>query len=247
MTIADEPGAARHQPTAMEICRPLLTVVAALLAFVIAPACGTDTHEYARGEYAIIRDGLSPDKRMSLASHGDGLGGNDNFHVWLMSEPRHRKIVSLDDIGSSNNLDTGPDAYHAVWTVDSRRVAVYFRSDRHAMELNLYNIDGRRVRLISGPSLFRDVTSRDVGRQDDLRRSESEIEWRGSKRFVLREYRLFLTSDPSFVRTLGAYGKVTDKIDDGRQFVEFSAEADCMLMPGDRYRIVDLRATKFKE
>ena len=131
----------------MEICRPLLAVVAALLAFAVAPACATDTHEYARDEYAIIRDGLSPDKRMSLASHGEGLGGNDNFHVWLMAEPSHRKIASLGDIGSSNNLDTGPDAYHAVWTMDSRRVAVYFRSDRHAMELNLYNIDGRRVRF----------------------------------------------------------------------------------------------------
>ena len=91
------------------------------------------------------------------------------------------------------------------------------------------------------------MTGRDVGGQDHLSRSEPEIEWRGSKQFVLREYRLFLTSDPSFVRTLGAYGKVTDRIDDGKQLVEFSAEADCILMPGDRYRIVGLRATKFRE
>ena len=43
----------------------------------------------------------------------------------------------------------------------------------------------------------------------------------------------------------GAYGKVTDKLDDGSWFVEFSAEADCILMPGDRYRILDLRVGKF--
>ena len=33
--------------------------------------------------------------------------------------------------------------------------------------------------------------------------------------------------------------------DDGGIFVEFSAEADCVLVPGNRYRIVDLRVGKF--
>jgi hypothetical protein len=40
---------------------------------------------------------------------------------------------------------------------------------------------------------------------------------------------------------LGRYGRITDKRDDGSFFVEFSAEADCMVLPGHRYRIVDLR------
>jgi hypothetical protein len=48
-------------------------------------------------------------------------------------------------------------------------------------------------------------------------------------------------------RRLGAYGRETDKTDDGRIFVEFSAEAGGLLMPGNRYRVVDLRAGKFKE
>jgi len=98
-----------------------------------------------------------------------------------------------------------------------------------------------------GPSLFRDVTSRDVGAQDDLRESDANIEWRGPDRFVLREHRLFLTRDGGFARRLGPYGKETDKTDDGRIFVEFSAEADCMLVSGHRYRIVDLRVGKFRE
>src|ERR1700710_1762098 len=121
----------------MKIRRALAALLTAILALAAAPACATDTHDYAHGEYAIIRGGLAPDGQKSLATHGDGEGGADHFHVWLMSEPAHRKIVALDGIGSDNNLDTGPDAYRAVWSADSRHVAVSFRSGRHIAELNL--------------------------------------------------------------------------------------------------------------
>jgi hypothetical protein len=225
----------------------LSAILAMLLALAVAPARTTDSHDYAKGEYAIIRDGLAPDKLKSLASHGDGEGGSENFHVWLMAEPAHRRIVALADIGSSNNLDTGPGAYYAFWSADSRRVAVTFRSNRHVVELNLYHVEGRRAHPILGPSLFRDVTSRDPGREDDMRRSVPEFEWKSTRRFLLKERRLFVTSDPGFVRMLGAYGRMTDKLDDSRFFVEFSAEADCVLMPNNRYRIVDLRVGKFGE
>jgi hypothetical protein len=220
-------------------------LVAALVPFAVLPARATSEHDYARDEFAIIRDGLAPNKQVSLASHGDGDGGRENFHVWLMAEPAHRKIVALDDIGG--RLDTGPDAYYAFWSADSRHVAVTFRSDRHVVELNLYHIENRRAHLISGPSLFRDVTSRDPGRDDDMRRSVPEFEWKSTRRFLIKERRLFVTSDPGFARRMGAYGKVTEKLDDGRWFVEFSAEADCVLMPGNRYSIVDLRVGKFGE
>jgi hypothetical protein len=225
--------------------RTLPLILAALFALAIVPARATDEHDYAKGEYAIIRDGLAPDKQKSLASHGEGPGGRDHFHVWLMAEPAHRKIAALEDISDKNNLDTGPDAYHTFWSANSRHVAVGFRSDRHVVELNLYAVEHFHTRLILGPSLFREVTSRDVGSQDDLRTSFSEIEWRGPRRFVLREHRLFLARDAGFARSLGAYGKQTDKTDDGRLFFEFSAEAHCRLMPGNRYRIVDLRVGKF--
>jgi hypothetical protein len=243
MLPADEPFAAPHRPTSMK--RLLLLLLAALFALAIAPVRATDEHDYAKGEYAIIRDGLAPDKTKSLASHGDGPGGAGNFHVWLMAEPAHRRLMALADIEA--RLDTGPNAYHAFWSADSRHVAVGFRSDRHIVELNLYQIDGRRARPIAGRSLFKDVTSRDPGSQDDLRTSFAEIKWRGPRRFLLKEHRLFLARDPGFARSLGAYGKQTDKTDDGRLFFEFSAEADCLLMPGNRYRIVDLRVGKFGE
>jgi hypothetical protein len=243
----DEPHSAPRRPTAMNRRRILPAILLALLA--IAPARATDSHDYAKGEYAVIRGGLAPDNRKSLASHADpddavrGDAGN-HFHVWLMAEPAHRRLATLPDIGSDNNLDTGPDAYRAHWSADSRHVAVGFRSDRHQVQLNLYRIDGGRARLVDGPSLFKEVSSREVGGDDRLAESVAGIEWRGPNRFVLREHRVFLAKDDGILRRLGAFGRVTDKTDDGRLLVDFYAEADCVLLPDGRYRIVDLRREK---
>lgn len=231
--------------------RTLFAALAAFLAFAAAPACATDEHDYARDEYAIIRDGLAPNKQMSLASHADpesdGHGTGHNFHVWLMAEPTHRKLARLPDIGPEAFLDTGPNAYRTYWSADSRHVAVNFRSDRHVLELNLYAIENRRAHLISGPTLFRDVTGRNVGPDENFGYRVAWITWTGPRRFLLREHHSFQASDPGALRKLGAYGKVTDKRDDGRLMVEFSAEADCVLVSGHRYRIVDLRVGKFGE
>ena len=54
-------------------------------------------------------NGLSPDKRMSLVFHGAGDLGDENFRVWLMTEPSHRRVVAVDDISSENNLDSCTD------------------------------------------------------------------------------------------------------------------------------------------
>jgi hypothetical protein len=213
----------------------------------IAPVRATDSHDYGRNEYAVIHDGLAPNGRFALAAHGDGEGGANNFHVWLMAEPAHRRIAALPGIGSGNNLDTGPDAYHAVWSGNSRHVAVSWRSGRHVLDLNIYAVGNRGARLVSGPGLFRDVTSRNVSERDDMRLSISGIAWTGPKRFTLKERRSFMRSDPDpgFTQMLGFYGRKMERTADGRLIVEFSAKADCVLMTGNRYRIVDNIPWKF--
>ena len=223
----------------------ILAILSTFLALAASPARATDNHEYAKGEYAIISDGLAPNKRLSLAAHGEGELGDSNFHIWLMAEPAHRKLAALDDISSDNNLDTGPASYHAQWSTDSRHVAVSFRRERHVVQLSIYEIDGNRTRLSDGPSLFKGVTGRDVGSEEDIRSGTSEIAWTGPNRFKLSEHMLVKTSDADFLRMLGKYGKLSSKEDDGALFVEFSAEADCVIGPGNRYRIVDLRVGQF--
>ena len=235
-----EPKAGLRRPMGM-ILRITILAAVALFASAIAPARATSNHQYASDEYGVIRGGLAPNKKISLASHGEGELGDGDFRVWLMSEPQHHPIMALPDIGSDNNLDTAPDAYHAFWSQDARYVAIAFRTSRHEVALNLYSIEGGRARPLRGPSLFGEVTSRDVADRDDRRALISAIEWRRGGRIRLREYQTFLVSDPAFLRLLGAYGRVKEKLDGGKLYVEFAAEADCILDGNHHYRIIDLR------
>jgi hypothetical protein len=219
-------------------------IIIAALALASLPARATSNHEYAKGEYGIIRHGLAPNKQLSLASRGEGELGGEDFHVWLMAEPAHRKIVKLDDISSDNNLDTDPDAYHAFWSKDSRHVGVAFRSSRHEVTLNLYRVENRRAYPITAPSLFKQVTSREVSDDDGMRTRNSIVEWRDGNRFLLREYQTFVASDDKLAKRLGAHGRVAEKLDDGKLVIEFYADAECELLPGDRVRVVDLKPGK---
>jgi hypothetical protein len=153
--------------------------LAFLACLVAAPVGATSEHDYKKNEYPVIRHGLAPNKQHSLASHGAGENNDDAFHVWLMAEPGHRRIATLDDISADNNLDNAPDAYHAFWSKDSRRVGVAFRGDRHEVTLNLYRVENSRAHLITGPSLFKEVTSRNVKSEDGLRQLNAIVEWHG--------------------------------------------------------------------
>jgi hypothetical protein len=223
---------------------PLFGSLVILACLVAAPVCATSEHNYGKDEYLIIRHGLAPNQQLSLASHGVGGFGHDEFQVWLMAEPAHRKIMALDDISAENNLDTDPDAYHAFWSKDSRHVGVAFRSGRHEVTLNLYRVENRGAHLMTGPSLFKEVTSRDVKSEDDLRVFNSIVEWHSGNRFLLREYRSFVTDDDGLAKLFGKFGRVSEKFPDGRFEIQFYADAECEALPEDRYRIVDLRPGK---
>jgi hypothetical protein len=158
-----------------------------------------------------------------------------------MAEPAHRRIAPLDDISSDNNLDTDPDAYHAFWSKDSRHVGVAFRSSRHEVTLNLYRIDNRKTYEIAGPDLFKEVAHRAIGDDDGLTASISTVEWREGNRFLYRTSQTFVGSDDKLARLLGVYGGKPEKLADGRFAIEFRADAECELLPGDRIRVVGIR------
>jgi hypothetical protein len=226
----------------MRLCILILLTIAAC--FAVTPARATSEYTYGKREYVTIQGGLAPSKQLSLASHGGEERGDDGFHVWLMAEPAHRRIVALDNISADNILDTAADAFHAFWSKDSRYVGVAHRSSRHEVAFDLYRVENRRVHLIASPDLFKEATGRSVTDEDDLRAQNSIVEWHGGNRFRLRAFQSFVVPDDQLLKLLGAYGSVGEKLDDGRVYVEFFANAECEWLPGDRVRVIDLKPGK---
>ncbi|QAU44589.1 hypothetical protein [Bradyrhizobium guangzhouense] len=223
-------------------------VLALLLAFAISPAFATAEHQYGKGEYAIILGGKAPNGKLSVAAHGGGESGSDGFRVYLMAEPAHRKLTTLDDINDDNILDTAPDAFHATWSADSRFLAVSFRSERHIVTLNIYAVDGARAKPLDGPDLFRDVTGRSAGGDNDLdmRTSVPDFTWAAPRRFHLTDYRVFVADDTALADKLGTLGKAS-KRDGGGNTIQFSAEADGEILPDGKIRMGKPRPGKFED
>ena len=169
-----------------------------------------------------------------------------------MAEPAHRR---LDDARrhqrTSNILDTGAECLPRA---HGRRIRAMsrssFRSERHIVHAAIiYAIEKpSRAAGRTGRSLFKRrrpaATSTrttatcaaacrelDLDRPQPLSRSPSTACSSTSRSPALRE-------------KLGRYGKASKSCDDGRLTVEFSAEADGELMPGNRYRIVDPASEK---
>jgi len=223
-------------------------VLALLLAFAVSPAFATAEHKYAKNEYAIILGGRAPNGKLSVAAHGEGDAGSENFRLSLMAEPGHRKLMTLDSVNDDNILDSAPDAFHAAWSADSRTVAVSFRSERHIVTLNIYAVDGARAKLLSGPDLFRDVTGRAVdGANDlDMRSSIPQFTWLAPRRFHLTDYRVFVADDTKLADKLGPLGKAS-KRDGGGNTIEFSAEADGELLSDGKIRMGKPTVGKFED
>jgi len=122
----------------------LLFVVCAVSAF------ATSNYEYKPGEYVTITNGISPDGRFAIATHGEGDLGYDNWHVYLMDARTGKKIGPLEEI--TDPLDTAAEAYVAKWSSDSSKVAITYRADRHVAVTIVYRIANRRAYLLSGPT-----------------------------------------------------------------------------------------------
>jgi len=112
-------------------------------------AYATSNYTYKPDEYVVIVDGRSPDGRYTIASHGDGEDGYENFHLYLMDATTGKKIGPLEEI--KDTLDTGADAFYAKWSADSSQVSITYRVDRHVAVMVRYRIANRRAYRLDGP------------------------------------------------------------------------------------------------
>lgn len=124
---------------------------AGCLLVAVAASFGAFTESYKKDEYRPICNGLSPDRRFFIATHGEGGLGYDNFHLYLFDTLRGNKVGVLEEI--RNTLDTSPGAFAALWDNDSSEVTIVYRINEHApLKSMTYRIDkGRAFPLSQNP------------------------------------------------------------------------------------------------
>ena len=113
--------------------RPFFTIrslFGALVLFAATTALATFNYEYGPDEYVTISNGISPDGKIAITTHGEGELGNEKFHVYLFNAVTSKKIGPLEEI--VDPLDTGAGAFGAKWSNDSSEVTIVYRVDRHA-------------------------------------------------------------------------------------------------------------------
>jgi hypothetical protein len=230
----------------------LAALIAASAAPPVVPAHATANYSYKKNEYLVIAGGTAPSKRLSIAAHGAGEFSYDNFHLYQMAEPAHRKLARLQKVGPDDILDTAAPAFQARWAGDSHHVAVLFRSERHVIAVRLYAIGNRGAHLLTGPDLLQAAAENRTFDDYDLRVSHSEFAWLGPTQFVSKEDRIFATSSPEVAQLLGAFGKPIPRKGPPEEkpgdvhLVRFSAQPVCELGPGNRYRVIDLKPGAFE-
>jgi hypothetical protein len=229
--------------------QPLVAMSAALVLVCVGmPARATSVYDYKPNEYVIVDGGMAPNKRFSIAANGYRA-----FHIYLMAEPAHKPTAALSSIDNTTIFDTGPSAYHAVWSPDSHHLAVHFRSDRHVLTMLLYEIRGGRPHLLDTPSLFGAATKLpDTSDDFEIRSDVTELTWLSPTTFALKERRTLEIKAPGLPEKLGSYGKLdADTAGDSGanhpplHFIEFSAQATGQMVPGRGYRILDMRPGAF--
>ena len=66
------------------------------------------------------------------------------------------------------------------------------------------------------------------------------VEWKSGNRLVVREFLAFVADNDNLLKLLGKYGTLVEKMDGGKFYIQFFANAECELLGGDRTRVIDL-------
>jgi len=218
---------------------PLIALLAC-----VSVALATDSHDYKKGEFLVVKHGLSPDKQYSIAA------GDSNFHINLMDAATKKRIGPLTEIGEDGVLDSAAEAIEASWSPDSKHVAISFRQDRHLLVTFLYRIENRHAYLVNVPSLFDTVApkfDREAYKMDDTSRGMVSVMWKGPNKFELSESSEYYHVRKSPQSKFGKFVKVTkEDTGDGKETaVYFAADAVCELTDHDGVEVLQMKPGKF--
>ena len=258
-----EPEISSAKPRAMKI---FMSVVTAFVLLNAIDGFATDTYDYKKGELLVVKGGKSPDKKLAIVS-GENKSGE--FGIYLMDAQTKKIIGPLEEVATG--LDTGPEAYRAHWSPDSKHVGISSRSDRHWMPNVIYRIENRRAFLVQTPELrcqavpkFCDLAKELGGAmtEDEIYADSTEgkpwkmrqnssyseiLKWISNSRFIVREEAAFQVRDRDPSDTLGEYGEVDPAEKDEPYYASFQAEGECELLPGDKARVISAHPVKKSE
>ena len=150
--------------------RNALAIVAVLaLTAAGGPAYATAEYNYKANEYVIVDHGLAPNNKFSIAAHGTGEGGSEEFHLYVMAEPEHRPLApaSIDRLEIHFIWIPARRLFIARSTANSGHVAIMFRADRHILIMVLYALRDSQPHHLKGPTLFGAVTKSMPESSDD--------------------------------------------------------------------------------
>ena len=126
------------------------TLLACTLVLWTQTVSATSNYEYGDNEYVTIMQGMSPDGKYAITTHGKGELGDDDFHVYLTGAAAGRKIGPLTEV--SDFLNTDAAKYAARWSADSQQVEISYLIDRHEpLQVISYRIAKGRAFRITGP------------------------------------------------------------------------------------------------
>lgn len=125
-----------------------LVVFLSAVALPASFSLATSIHEYGPDEYVTVASGISPDGKFAITAHGTGYLGYDKFHLFLTDAIRGEHIAPLQEIVDTR--DTGPGAFSAKWSPDSKQVTIIYRVGR-PLKAVTYRVAGRRAYRVKGP------------------------------------------------------------------------------------------------
>lgn len=224
----------------------------------IIESFATDWYDYKPAELLVVKGGNSPGKEFSIVS---GKNESGKFGIYLMDAQTKKVITKLEEV--STGLDTGPGAYRAHWSPDSKHVGISSRSDRHQMDNVIYRIEKRRTYLVPTPKLIchaipdfcrltEELTGPTASESDTQWKARetmyySEImKWTSPTRFVVDEQAHWQVKERDPAATVGKYGEV-EKLEPGTTDVydiAFDAEGECELLPADKARVISTHPGK---
>jgi hypothetical protein len=251
----------------MKISKRARRLAVGVLLIGVTNVVATDTYDYKPGEFLVVKGGKSPDKKFSIVS-GENKSGE--FGVYLMDAQTKKLIGQLEEVATE--LDSGPDAYHAHWSPDSKHVGISSRSDRHFEENVIYRIENRRAYVVETPELrchavpkfcelakelggamTSDQIDADYGETKPWKVRQNEnyseiVKWTSATRFIVSEESQFQVKERDPSAAVGQYGEAEKLEDEDNVYhVWFNAEGECELLPGDKSRVISTHPVKKDE